>query len=175
MILQKVISASQRCIEAMVKPAGLVASFFIALMALVVAANVAGRFFFHKPVLGTIELVELMMVIIGSLAIPYTALMRRHIRIDIIVSRFSGRMQKMMMGIVYFLGAGIYGVIAYQGFLKAMDNAQNMYLTTATLNIPIAPFNFFLFLGFALFCLVFLVCILRPLPAAEDKDKEGTL
>ena len=89
-----------------------VACGVLGIMALVVFGNVVGRYFLNMPLLGTIELVELMMVVIGFFAIPYTTMERRHITVRLLVSRLSRRTQAILRSIGFFLSAGIFANMA---------------------------------------------------------------
>ena len=72
MKLSKLGRAFVRNLDAITKVISVAACVFMAIMASVVIINVFGRFLLGMPLLGTIELVESMMVIIAFFSIVYT-------------------------------------------------------------------------------------------------------
>ena len=66
-------------IHGVMKTLGIMGCFFLGVMVLVVMINVLGRLIFGRPLKGTIELVEAMMLILAFFAIPYTANKKGHV------------------------------------------------------------------------------------------------
>jgi len=158
-------------INSLIKGLGWVAYGFTALMILLIVAHVASRFIFHKPIMGTIELVELIMVIIGFIAIPYAAMRRVHVSMDLVYNRLPRRTQIVLGSLSFLLCFSITGVITYQSILVAIDYAQNLSQGTPLLLIPYAPFRFILAFGFLILSLKFLMDIFHPLP--PEKESKG--
>ena len=102
------------------KTLGFMGCFFIGMMVLVVIVNILGRLIFERPLKGTIELVEAMMLILAFFAIPYTANKRGHVSVKLIVARLPKRAQDIIRSIGYFLSAGIMGVITYQAIMNTI-------------------------------------------------------
>lgn len=169
MRLTRVMRAITGSIDAAIKSLRWVTFGALSIMALVVVSNVVGRFLFHKPLLGTIELVELMMVTIVFFAMPYTAIKRGHVRVDLVTSRLSRRTQVILGSITLFLSAGIFGIITYQATVNAISYAQRLSKATTILFIPFAPFRFVMALGCLLLCLKLLVYVFHPLPPEEGR------
>ena len=89
------------------------ASILSILMFLTVV-DVSLRYFFNRPLRGTYELTELMMVAIVVLGLGYTAATGGHISVDIIVNRFKGRSRLIVDVINLILGIIIFSLIAWQ-------------------------------------------------------------
>jgi TRAP-type C4-dicarboxylate transport system permease small subunit len=169
MKLRKLTDTITNGLDALIKSLSWVAYGVLSLMVLLVVTNVVGRFLLHKPLLGTVELVELMMVIIAFLAIPYTAVKQGHVRVNLIISRLSRRTQTILGSIVFFLSAAIFGVITYQGSLLAIAYTHKLGEGTPVFLIPFAPFRFVLVLGCLLICLKLLTDVFHPLREEEPK------
>lgn len=172
MKLRKLIDAIGAGEDAVIKAVSSVGCWLVFVMALVLTVNVLGRFLFSKPVLGTIEIVELLLIIIAALSVPYTAMKRGHVRVDVLLPHFSRRTQAILASLAFFISAGISAIIAYQAILDTIYYAQHLGQHTATLSIPFAPLRGMLALGFILLCLKTLVDVFHPLPP-EEGDKGG--
>ncbi|MFC1902183.1 TRAP transporter small permease subunit [Chloroflexota bacterium] len=173
MEFRKLSSVAERRIDTIITSLGLAGCGVIAIMALVVFGNVIGRFLFRSPLLGTLELVEFMMIVIASVAIPYAAIKRGNVRIDLITSRLSRRIRAVLATITYFLSIGAVAVIASQAYVTSASDLKGLdlgkMLTTEVLSIPIAPFRFILFLGFLALCIILILCIFNPSPPGEER------
>ena len=67
-------------INKIIKALTWMAYLVILLMLIIIVGNIIGRFFFNKPLLGTVELVELGMVIIGFFAMPYATMTNANVK-----------------------------------------------------------------------------------------------
>ncbi len=170
MKLSKILGAIDGGINTTIKLLSLLACGVLAIMLLVVFINVIGRFLFNKPFTGTVELVELIMVIIGFFAMAYTAMKRGHVIVDIMVCRLSRRTQAIMSRIVLFLSFGIFATVTYQGTMIALYYARHMEQASTVLKVPFAPAWFVMVLGCLLLCLKLLMgALLAPSPDEEPK------
>jgi len=144
---------------------------------LVLTINVLGRFIFNKPLLGCIEIVELTMVIISALSIPYAAIKRAHVRVDLIIARLSRRNQIILDIVAFSLSAIISGLMFYQAAINFIYYAQHLYERTDLLSIPYVLPRLILAVGFLLLCLRTLTDVFRhdpvqqPLPPEKIEEK----
>lgn len=155
-------------IKTTIQSLSVVPSFLLGAMVLIVVANVVGRFLFKLPVFGTIELVELMMIIICFLAIPYTAMNRGQVRIDFLVNRMPKKAQRILGSIAAILSVGIFAIITYQAAVNTVYYTKHLYQCTDTLEIPFAPFKAVMLIGFLLLVCIEFIHIFRPLPPETD-------
>ncbi len=72
-----------------------------------VTTDVAGRYLFNKPIVGSLEITELLMAVMVFSGLAYTGVLRAHIRIDTLVGRFPERVQTVASVAGFFLGVGI--------------------------------------------------------------------
>lgn len=168
MKLSKWLGMYSGVVNALIKSLSKVANVVVAIMVLVVAINVFGRYLFHQPLLGTFELVELMMVVIGFISIAYTAVYREHVSVDLVISHLSRRAQAIMNSISFFLSLAIFVVITYQATVFAIYYAHDLNKATYILSVPLVIPRSVMVLGCLLLCLRLLVDVFRPLPPEES-------
>ncbi len=147
---------------------------YIALVAiiLIVVIDVCGRYFLNKPLNGAYELVQLAMIILGGVAIFYTAVKRGHVAIDLFTARFPRRTQIIMQSIASLLGFGTWALLAYQIYLYALEVLQ-LSTTTDILDIPLGPFLLTLAVATFLCCLTLLIQAFYPeVPEKKPEKKE---
>jgi TRAP-type transport system small permease protein len=141
---------------------------------LITSVDVIGRYFFNRPLLGSLEILELSMAVLGGFAILYTTTRRGHISVDLFYVNFSKGLQMAVDVFGSLLGFATWAVIAYQVFRlgkRSFDGAD----ATTLLHIPIAPFQFILALGIAVYSLVLLVEGIRPLVSSKESEKKEEL
>ena len=143
----------QKIVDSASWGAALVSTGALAVMLVVVVANVVGRRFFHQPLAGTTELTEMAMVCIVFLALAWCAVERAHISVGVVVERFSPRVQAIVDSITYLAGLGLCIIIVWQTILKAID-VQERGLVTFVHKVPHFPFYWVIAAGFAILCLV---------------------
>ncbi len=138
-------------------------------MILVTTANVFGRYIFKRPLLGEVDMVELGMAILGGFAMFLAAIQRHHVSVDVLIVRFSRRIQVVLGSIACLVGFMTWALLAYRAFLDGLGNIENGS-RTATLFVPQGPFEIVLAIGIFLLCLALLVQVFRPEVPGE---KEG--
>ena len=144
----------------------------LAAMTLLTFADVSGRFLFQKPMLGSIELTELAMAILGGLAIFHTATQGGHIAVDLVLIRFPRRVQRIVGGFGLLLGAVTWGVIAYQVVLDGQSKIEVNRITDV-FKISVGPFEFVLAFGFGLFALTLVVEFYRLVRGKKSESKSS--
>jgi len=143
----------------------------IAFITLIVFVDVCGRYLLNKPLVGTNDLVEGAMVILGGFAIMYTAVERGHMAVDIISAKFTARTQIIMQRIFSLLGFVAWSVVAYGVYLMALAMKKSSE-TMLSLELSVAPFMFTLAAGLFLCSLTLLIQIFRPKVPEETMGKE---
>jgi TRAP-type transport system small permease protein len=117
---------------------------------------------FFKPIIGSQEVTELMMVILVSFALAYCALHKGHIRVDILMQYTSNKVNHWFNIFAYGISSIFFAFIVWQAWLYAWDNIST-HVVTAVLLIPVYPFNFLLVIGAATTVLIFLRDFLRSI------------
>jgi tripartite ATP-independent transporter DctM subunit len=126
------------------------------LMMLLTSADVCGRYFFDRPVLGAYDLTQLMMVVVVFFCIAYTQVNKGHVGVTVIVDRLPEKTQAPIESAGHFLGLILFSLIAWQSVVKA--NIMRIGgATTALLGVPTYPFFLVIAFGSVLMCLVLLL------------------
>lgn len=141
-------------IERITGRAGLAAAWLVMLLALATCYEVFSRYLLNAPTLWAYEVGYMATGSNFILGMAYTLRERGHIRIDVLYSRFSARMQAVVdvVGLVFFLLP-----TAFWLSLKLWTYAYDSYLIGETTgesawNPVVWPFRAVFFIGFALLC-----------------------
>ena len=127
---------------------------FLLAMMITVVANIIYRFFGHV-IVGSYELVELMILVTVSFALGYTAQQKGHLVVNILVTRFPQRIQSILEAITSFISAATWGIIAWAS--AGILTERWLREQTEMLSVPYLPFRFIWLFGLILLCLVFLL------------------
>jgi TRAP-type C4-dicarboxylate transport system permease small subunit len=134
----------------------------------VIVANVILRIPW-KPLGGTVELVEMAGSILLALGIAYTAMMKGHIMVGILVEKFPPRIRGFTDFVVNLVALVFSFILARELLLYALNMLSRGY-ETGHLKIPVAPSIFLVAFGFIMLCMVLLLNLLR---AAQSLVKGG--
>ncbi len=136
------------------------------LMTLIIVCNVLGRFLFKRPLLGTGELVEALLVIVVFSSLAYTEARRGHVHVELVVSRLPKPAQATLAGIMSFLCGVFFLIMAWQAGKLAV-----FYLSPTVesplLSIPHSALMLIIALGSVVLALEMLAHISHPLPPGE--------
>jgi TRAP-type C4-dicarboxylate transport system permease small subunit len=140
---------------------GVVMLFF---MMLLTTADVVLRYVFNAPIAGSIDIVELMMVILVWGAVAYCAFVGGHVRVDVVYSKLPKTAQTILDRITFTASAFTLALITWRLGYRVYSFLRNPMTSpiTMTLHIPLWPFLIVATLGSALFCLVLIVRIFHP-------------
>jgi len=108
-------------------------------MVIIVVADICGNKFFKTPVPGGIELVSLLSVIAISFAIAQTQLEHGHIEVEMLVTKFPQKVQKVISVIVYLFCITLFIILAVRSF-KYGISLQRSGEVTMTMGLPFYPF-----------------------------------
>jgi len=135
-------------------------------MMLLSTADVVLRLF-GKPIPGTYELVGFLGTVVVSFALAFTSIEKGHIAVEILVEKLPQRAQLAIEAFCNLLGALLFGVIAYQAILYALDFRKSGEVS-ATLQMPAYPFIFGIAIGCALLCLLLIADFIKSLQRTID-------
>lgn len=127
-----------RIISSLSRGLDIIAAASIVAMAVLVTVNILMRGIFKQPLLGTMDIVNILMVLAISLGLAHCALKNGHIAVEFIVIRFSDKCQG-IIGII-ISGAAILFWGAVVWFMGAY--AHSMMLSNqlaGTVAIPLYP------------------------------------
>jgi TRAP-type C4-dicarboxylate transport system permease small subunit len=155
---------------ALIKVLTWIASGALGIMILFVVGNVLSRFLFRKPLPGTIEIIELVAVVIVFFSVAYTESKRAHVYVELVVSKLRRRTQAILASMMYLLATVFFAALAWRGGVLAWSYLVPRIRETYVLSIPIAPFLFVIALGSFVLALETLIHVLRPL---SDDGRKG--
>ncbi len=135
-----------------------IAVAMLAVLMLLGASDVIGRYFFNKPIKGTLEISEILLAVIVLFGLAYTSSVGGHVRVDTFVLLFSPRLQAIVGCIVSFLSLIIFFLIGWQGAELALQSWER-HRSIDVFFIPIAPFQLFVSIGALAVCLELIVQI----------------
>ena len=144
---------------------GYLATGVLGLLMILTVANVILRDFFDKPIMGTPELSEFMMVLVVFLALAWCAITRKHVRVELFTSRLSTGVQAILSMVTLLLTLGVFVIITWQSALES----TNVYDTTSLLRIPTTPFYWIMTVGLGLFCLSIVALIIENIIEARKR------
>jgi len=124
-------------------------------MMFLTCADVVLRYFGY-PIKGTFDVVGLLGAAVIALPIAYTQILRGHIAIEFISSRYPRRVGRVVDSVNCLLNIVIYSLLVWQCSLYG-NKLHNLGRVSETLQIPIYPFAYILAFGCAMMCLVLLV------------------
>lgn len=143
---------------------GYLATGILGLLMLLVVADVIG-YQFGAPIKGTPEISEFMIVIVVFLSLAWCAVTRKHVKVDLIVSRFPSRVQAILDSITLLAALVIFGIMTWRSFLESTE----VYDITSILRVPHTPFYWIMTFGLALFCLSIVVLVIENIIEARKR------
>ncbi len=165
-----------RAIERPGRPLGMVMSMVgaaaLIVMMLWVVTDVLLRFLFNRPVLGSYEIVEYMMVAFVFMAMAHAQFCRAHISVPVFVEKLPPRMRAVVESVTSIVTLAIALVLVW----GAIGQTRDMYfsrMTSAVLFIPKWPFQAITALGLAAFSVAVLADVLRNLSLVGSKGSTG--
>ncbi|OGO19960.1 MAG: hypothetical protein A2144_12690 [Chloroflexi bacterium RBG_16_50_9] len=169
MKLNKLVSTAIKVIHAVVRGFTFVTTGAMFVMVVVMVINVLGRFIFRHPLQGTIELVEVLMVMVAYSVLAYTELKRGHIHVELLVIRFPRKVQTVLASIMCFVGAAFFITNCWQATELARSNLVPLLIVTDIFSIPFTVFILVMAFGYMLLGLEMLINGFHPLPSGNAK------
>lgn len=138
-----------------------VAALLSFLLAFLVVADVIGRTGFNHPVKGTTEIVSLSIVIICFLEAGYAISSGGMLKVEMLVSKGSPRVQAFLGCLAALAGLAFFGIICYgsiDGAIHAWTSHE--FEGEGALRVPVWPARFIVLLGSFLACVSYLLMLL---------------
>jgi len=155
----------ERAVGAVSRKVHSLGGIFLALMMFITAVDVVGRYIFNRPIKGSTELNELALVVMVFLGFAFTATQKGHVRVELIVSKFSEKLQAVIESLIALIGVGLFFLITWQAFVLAIT-ARSRDLTSMVLFIPVFPFALVMTFGSGLLCLVLIAQLFQNVSRA---------
>ena len=132
-------------------------------------ADVVGRYFLRKPIIGTLEIFEILLPGIVLFSLAHAQRAKAHIAVDVFYSRFPSRVRT-IVGLVINLWAIIFfAVVTWRSTLIAILH-WNTGRRISNISVPIYMVDLFIPVGTLAICLVLIAELLQSL----RKVKKGS-
>lgn len=132
-------------------------------------ADVIGRYLFNSPILGTLEIFEILLPAIVLLGLGYTQQNRGHVTIDLLVVHLSHRNKILLEIITSALALLVSAMILWRGWILTAVYWR-MHRTIATIDVPMFIPQSFVPLGALLLCIVLLVQLIDCLKQLTKRN-----
>ncbi len=139
------------------------------LMMLLTVADVIMRKLFNNSILGTVEVTEMMMIVLIFFALARTEDLNGNVKVDLVISRLSSRAQA-GFDIFTQLVCWLLFVIATIACLVYAENMRLSGEVSQDLHIPIWPFVYFIAFGTAMLSLMLLIRFLDVIGEVTNND-----
>jgi TRAP-type mannitol/chloroaromatic compound transport system permease small subunit len=154
-LLNRVMQKLDHAIERASLSLMLVSGIMILLMAWGESYGVVKRYVFHSPDPFAYELSTTFLLFCGVLAVAGVERLDRHVRNDLVASRFPQRMKVIALRVIFPLLALIFcAVLDWKSLGDAMYALEIGKVSQSTWKVPLAPIKFVIPLGYTLLCLV---------------------
>jgi TRAP-type C4-dicarboxylate transport system permease small subunit len=137
-------------------------------MMLLTVADVGMRYALNKPIVGSVELTKFMLVCLVCFGLAWCTVQGRHVKVELIMSRFSPRVQAICDSINYLVGLGFYGLIAWQSYSESF-RVWEMNFVSGSLRVPFFPFYWVLAFGCAVLCLAIVTQMIQSVARVVKK------
>jgi len=144
---------------------------FLALMMLMVTANVLGRYIFKFPIETTLEFTEFFMVAIFYLGLSYTQFLKAHINIDLVTIHLSGKKRAICDLISYLASFIFFALIVWHGTRMFLESWNFREITMGTVELPVYPSKLLVPLGCLIVCIRFAVDLVNVLKILVEREK----
>jgi len=139
--------------------AGIAASTCIFLMVCTIVPDSIGRFFFSKPLYGTLELNMLLMSAIVFLSLAWTQSQRGHVRVEIIISRTRPNLRSCLNIMCWAIAFALFLAITIGGTQEAVHSVMIGENLWGVKKFPVWPGKILAAFGSGLLCIQFLIDI----------------
>ena len=152
---------------------GLISAAATFLMMLLVVANVIGRYLFNKPLTGTLEFTESLLVIIIFLAVALTQYDGGHIRVNLITRRLPKRVARILTVVAMLSGCAFFTWCSYAAWNFATQAYSFNEQEWGEVVFPLWPMKFVVFFGLATLAFQFLLDAIAEtmMPIAADDER----
>ena len=134
---------------------GLISALATFFMMVLVVANVCGRYLFNRPISGTLEVTESLLVLIIFLSVALTQYDGGHIRVTMLTRRLPHGWARVAMVISMLCGAAFFSWCAYAAWRFAAQSYSFNEQDWGTVVFPLWPVKFVVFAGILLLAVQF--------------------
>ena len=159
----------EKIIRLIIEACGIIGIVILLAMMMMTVSDVIMRYFFHQPIIGSMEISVTLMVCVVFLGIGWCALNDGHISVDIITGKLSKRGRVLLNGFDNIVTLVLALIIAWRSFMEALS-VKDMEVTSPILGIPRYPFVFVTSFGFFLLFSAALILFIKNIKSVKHPD-----
>lgn len=172
--MEQIVSKLYKCVNPFAHSLIIVSRLVVALMVALITLDVILRYFFNRPIAGSYELIELMMVFVVFLGLAHTQVKKGHLAINLFTKNYSEGTMAVISSLTYLLSCGIFVLITWQLSTKAISEF-GVGTVSSVLNIPVWISYWVTVAGALLLTIVFLADFLQSVMEVINKTKTPLL
>ncbi len=157
-----------KVIDSIARITGLVAMVVLFLMMLLTVADVLLRATINKPIIGTTEITEQMMVAVVFLGFGWCCLQGKHVKVDLFVSRYPAGTRRIIDLIIIFIGLVFVAILCWQTFMTTLT-LQRLGITASYIGIPKYPFYALTALGWIVLFLAMASYFVQKIKRSDER------
>lgn len=139
---------------------GFLGTIFLAGLMLMTTADVVLRYFFNAPILGSFEITEFLLVVIVFFAIPWAAMKRVNVRVDLVVGKFTPQLRAKFDAVTCVFALIVTGFLAWHTVPQVIY-VFKLGMVSDMLEIPYWPFYLMVAVGFFLLFFVLIETLIE--------------
>jgi len=157
----------------LLRACGLISAVATFVMMVLVVANVVGRYLLNRPLTGTLEFTESLLVLIIFLSVALTQYDGGHIRVTLLTRRLPRRWARALGVFCMLCGAAFFAWCGYAAWIFAAQAYSFNEQEWGTVVFPLWPMKFVVFIGIALLAVQFLLDAIAEtmMPIAADDER----
>jgi len=161
---------AEKSIRWIIEASGIVGVVILLAMMMMTVVDVIMRYFFRRPIIGSVEISIILMVCVVFLGIAWCALNDGHISVDIITGKLSKKGRAILNSFDNIVTFALALLIAWRSVLEAVS-VKEMEVTSPLLGIPRYPFVFVTAFGFLLLFFAALILFIKNVKSVKDANE----
>lgn len=155
-----------RATELVTSAAAVAAGGVLMLLMLLTTADVAGRYFFDRPISGVFDLTHFAVSMMVYLGLGYCGLRGGHVVIELLYDRLPPAGRQILKRVSSLAGCVLFGVIAWRTAVQGIE-VREMGEASQMMEIPLFPLYCLVVFGAALFAWVLGLRAFIPEPEGD--------
>lgn len=150
-----------------------ISKFGIIAIMLAISVDALSRYFFHSSIVGTYEVIEMyLMSMMVYMSMSYVMKIKGHIRLDILINKFSKNIQRNLNAFYYVFIAVWMLLIANLGMKSTLKAWTDNLVESGIVNLPLWPAYIWVSLGaYLMFIRLILLFINQFTTGYQKEDK----
>jgi TRAP-type C4-dicarboxylate transport system permease small subunit len=155
-----VLNKLEKAISGLATRVSYIGQAVLMVMVLLVVVDIILRRFFNSPLPWSLEVIQVMLVVVVFFSVAYCGVQKAHVSIDVLTSRLPQKARTIVSILIHILGITILIYMAWGGTISAIARLHDNRVT-GILPVPIYPFAFVVAFGCLLLALVVVVQLIN--------------